>query len=198
MTQSCGEQILRSWTEGEVYALLLPDSYPFLLNHEQWSAHMRTHTGTPTDVLKRLHVLSSSLKTVDLTLWNQLVDKISELQQTENPVVTISNVRVSDYQGTLGTNTPSEDCKHFSNMLSPSPGVSVTICMHFRHETSVGSCIYAVLPAGVSLSTVSRSVVQINPETEEAEKLRAWFASEGKGASTKPVGDGIVGSIPGR
>lgn len=47
---------------------------------------------------------------------------------------------------------------------------------------------------GVSLSTISRSVVKVNPETPEAEKLRSWFDSEGKGSSMDSVGSGITAS----
>ncbi|XP_071721963.1 replication protein A 70 kDa DNA-binding subunit B-like [Rutidosis leptorrhynchoides] len=48
---------------------------------------------------------------------------------------------------------------------------------------------------GVSLSTISRSAVQINPDSPEANKLRSWFDSEGKGASMASIGAGL-GSSP--
>ncbi|XP_068654082.1 replication protein A 70 kDa DNA-binding subunit B [Aristolochia californica] len=44
---------------------------------------------------------------------------------------------------------------------------------------------------GVSLSTLSRSTVQINPEIPEAKKLRSWYESEGKGTLMEAVGSGI-------
>ncbi|OWM65228.1 replication protein A 70 kDa DNA-binding subunit B [Punica granatum] len=49
---------------------------------------------------------------------------------------------------------------------------------------------------GVSLSTLSRSVVMVNPDIAEAKKLRSWFDSEGKGTSMAPVGSGVI--APGR
>ncbi|KAJ4767487.1 Replication protein A 70 kDa DNA-binding subunit A [Rhynchospora pubera] len=45
---------------------------------------------------------------------------------------------------------------------------------------------------GVSLSTVSKSVVQINPDLPEAHKLRTWYDSEGKGASMASIGSDMV------
>uniref|UniRef100_A0A7N0T1I7 Replication protein A subunit n=1 Tax=Kalanchoe fedtschenkoi TaxID=63787 RepID=A0A7N0T1I7_KALFE len=44
---------------------------------------------------------------------------------------------------------------------------------------------------GVSLSTVSRSSVVINPDLPEARKLRSWYDSEGKGTSLASVGSGM-------
>ncbi|OIW19664.1 hypothetical protein TanjilG_18474 [Lupinus angustifolius] len=46
---------------------------------------------------------------------------------------------------------------------------------------------------GVSLSTVSRSAVLINPDIPEAKKLRCWYDSEGKEAAMASIG---VGSSP--
>ncbi|KAM0937492.1 putative replication factor A protein [Dioscorea sansibarensis] len=47
---------------------------------------------------------------------------------------------------------------------------------------------------GVSLSSVSKSKVLINPDLPEAKKLRAWFDSEGKGTSMASVGSGFSAS----
>ncbi|KAI3412453.1 Replication protein A subunit [Psidium guajava] len=47
---------------------------------------------------------------------------------------------------------------------------------------------------GVSLSTLSKSIVKVNPETPEAKKLRSWFDSEGKASSMNSVGSGIMAS----
>ncbi|CAN6854365.1 unnamed protein product [Brassica oleracea] len=44
---------------------------------------------------------------------------------------------------------------------------------------------------GVSLSTIRRSNVVINPESPEAKKLKSWFDSEGKEASMSSIGSGI-------
>ncbi|KAK7388866.1 hypothetical protein VNO78_23693 [Psophocarpus tetragonolobus] len=43
---------------------------------------------------------------------------------------------------------------------------------------------------GVSLSTISRSVVMVNPDIPEAKKLRSWYDFEGKDASMDSVGSG--------
>ncbi|KAF7806265.1 replication protein A 70 kDa DNA-binding subunit B [Senna tora] len=43
---------------------------------------------------------------------------------------------------------------------------------------------------GVSLSTISKSTVLINPDIPEAKKLRSWYESEGKDASMASVGSG--------
>ncbi|KAJ0963496.1 hypothetical protein J5N97_028618 [Dioscorea zingiberensis] len=45
---------------------------------------------------------------------------------------------------------------------------------------------------GVSLSSLSKSKVLINPDLPEAKKLRAWFDSEGKGTSMASVGSGLI------
>ncbi|XP_010483760.1 PREDICTED: replication protein A 70 kDa DNA-binding subunit D-like [Camelina sativa] len=44
---------------------------------------------------------------------------------------------------------------------------------------------------GVSLSTISRSNVVINPESPEAKKLKSWFDSEGKEVSMSSIGSGM-------
>ncbi|KAH7528873.1 hypothetical protein FEM48_Zijuj05G0124000 [Ziziphus jujuba var. spinosa] len=44
---------------------------------------------------------------------------------------------------------------------------------------------------GVSLSTLSRSTVLVNPDIPEAKKLRTWYDSEGKGASMASIGAGV-------
>ncbi|KAM0836736.1 hypothetical protein ACQ4PT_062129 [Festuca glaucescens] len=50
---------------------------------------------------------------------------------------------------------------------------------------------------GVSVSTVGKSTLVINPELPEAEKLKAWYESEGKGTSMASVGAGMGASSPG-
>ncbi|KAK4779331.1 hypothetical protein SAY86_006859 [Trapa natans] len=50
---------------------------------------------------------------------------------------------------------------------------------------------------GVSLSAISKSLILVNPNITEANKLRDWFDSEGKGASVKPVGYGVPSSVRG-
>lgn len=44
---------------------------------------------------------------------------------------------------------------------------------------------------GISLSTVSRSTVVVNPDTPESAKLRSWYESEGKGTSMASVASGM-------
>ncbi|TVU47936.1 hypothetical protein EJB05_07554 [Eragrostis curvula] len=41
---------------------------------------------------------------------------------------------------------------------------------------------------GVSVSTIGKSTLQINPDLPEAQELRSWYESEGKEASMAPVG----------
>ncbi|XP_010452776.1 PREDICTED: replication protein A 70 kDa DNA-binding subunit B-like [Camelina sativa] len=44
---------------------------------------------------------------------------------------------------------------------------------------------------GVSLSTISRSNVVINPDSPEATKLKSWYDSEGKETSMSAIGSGM-------
>ncbi|XP_022738114.1 replication protein A 70 kDa DNA-binding subunit B-like isoform X1 [Durio zibethinus] len=44
---------------------------------------------------------------------------------------------------------------------------------------------------GVSLSTLGKSIVLINPDMPEAKKLRSWYDSEGKGSSMASIGLGL-------
>ncbi|XP_073016639.1 replication protein A 70 kDa DNA-binding subunit B-like [Primulina eburnea] len=50
---------------------------------------------------------------------------------------------------------------------------------------------------GVSLSTLSKSVLVVNPATPEAKKLRSWFESEGKETPMASVGSGLSPSSKG-
>ncbi|RVX18422.1 Replication protein A 70 kDa DNA-binding subunit B [Vitis vinifera] len=50
---------------------------------------------------------------------------------------------------------------------------------------------------GVSLSTLSKSIVLVNPDTPESKKLRSWYDSEGKGASMASIGSDISPSSKG-
>ncbi|KAK7330285.1 hypothetical protein VNO77_24475 [Canavalia gladiata] len=47
---------------------------------------------------------------------------------------------------------------------------------------------------GVSLSAISKSVVRINPDMPEAEKLRSWYDFEGKDAAMDSLGSGSIPS----
>ncbi|MBA0678363.1 hypothetical protein Goari_019716, partial [Gossypium aridum] len=44
---------------------------------------------------------------------------------------------------------------------------------------------------GVSLSTLGKSRVMINPDIPEAKKLRSWYDSEGKGSSMASISSGL-------
>ncbi|GJN08659.1 hypothetical protein PR202_ga26603 [Eleusine coracana subsp. coracana] len=50
---------------------------------------------------------------------------------------------------------------------------------------------------GVSLSTISRSTLVINPDMPEAQELRSWYDSEGKGTSLAPIGADMGGARAG-
>ncbi|KAK9198750.1 hypothetical protein WN944_013936 [Citrus x changshan-huyou] len=44
---------------------------------------------------------------------------------------------------------------------------------------------------GISLSTLGRSTVLVNPDLPEAKKLKSWYESEGKGTSMASIGSGL-------
>ncbi|KAL7616788.1 hypothetical protein Lser_V15G00562 [Lactuca serriola] len=48
---------------------------------------------------------------------------------------------------------------------------------------------------GVSLSTVSKSIIEINPETPDSQKLKSWYSTEGKETSMEAVGSGLSPSM---
>lgn len=50
-------------------------------------------------------------------------------------------------------------------------------------------------PAGVSLSTLQRSQVLLNPNVPESATLREWYESEGRGAATTHVGEGLESAL---
>ncbi|OMP08017.1 Nucleic acid binding, tRNA/helicase-type [Corchorus olitorius] len=50
---------------------------------------------------------------------------------------------------------------------------------------------------GVSLSTLGKSTVLINPDIPEAKKLKSWYDSEGKGSSMASIGSGLSPSSKG-
>ncbi|KAL8252705.1 hypothetical protein R6Q59_036398 [Mikania micrantha] len=45
---------------------------------------------------------------------------------------------------------------------------------------------------GVSLSTVNRSIIDINPESPESQKLRSWYGSQGKETSMESLGSTMM------
>ncbi|KAI3513337.1 hypothetical protein L1887_20668 [Cichorium endivia] len=48
---------------------------------------------------------------------------------------------------------------------------------------------------GVSLSTVSKSIIEINPDIPDSQKLKSWYSSEGKETSMEAVGSGLSPSM---
>ncbi|PWA96587.1 replication factor-A protein [Artemisia annua] len=48
---------------------------------------------------------------------------------------------------------------------------------------------------GVSLSTVGKSIIEINPDTPDSQKLKSWYASEGKETSLETVGASLSPSM---
>ncbi|CAH1442944.1 unnamed protein product [Lactuca virosa] len=48
---------------------------------------------------------------------------------------------------------------------------------------------------GVSLSTVSKSIIEINPETPDSQKLKSWYSTEGKETSMEAVGSSLSPSM---
>lgn len=48
---------------------------------------------------------------------------------------------------------------------------------------------------GVSLSTLGKSIIEINPDIPESKKLRSWYCSEGKETSMESVGAGLSPSL---
>jgi replication factor A1 len=84
-------------------------------------------------------------KSVAVTLWGDVaVHMGAELETLSHPVVTISSVKVGDYNG-------------------------------------------------LSLSTITRSEIKVNPETAEARKLRTWYDGEGKDAAFVAANEGLPG-----
>ena len=52
--------------------------------------------------------------------------------------------------------------------------------------------IWKCMRAGVSLSTVTRSGVSVEPEGERADALRRWWESDGRTAPTQHLGEGLA------
>ncbi|GKV35512.1 hypothetical protein SLEP1_g43770 [Rubroshorea leprosula] len=48
---------------------------------------------------------------------------------------------------------------------------------------------------GVSLSTIGRSTMQVNPDIPEAKRLRTWYESEGKGTTMASISAGLSPSF---
>nr|GEV43822.1 replication protein A 70 kDa DNA-binding subunit B [Tanacetum cinerariifolium] len=49
--------------------------------------------------------------------------------------------------------------------------------------------------SGVSLSTVGKSIIEINPDTPDSQKLKSWYATEGKETSLETVGASLSPSM---
>ncbi|KAK1427233.1 hypothetical protein QVD17_15916 [Tagetes erecta] len=48
---------------------------------------------------------------------------------------------------------------------------------------------------GVSLSTINKSIIEINPNSPDSQKLKSWFQSEGKESSLEAVGSNLSSSM---
>ncbi|KAI7742140.1 hypothetical protein M8C21_032185 [Ambrosia artemisiifolia] len=48
---------------------------------------------------------------------------------------------------------------------------------------------------GVSLSTVSKSIIEINPDSPDSQKLKSWYSSEGKESNMESVGSTLSPSM---
>ncbi|KAJ0805142.1 putative replication factor A protein [Helianthus annuus] len=46
---------------------------------------------------------------------------------------------------------------------------------------------------GVSLSTVNKSIIEVNPNSPDSEKLKSWFQSEGKETNMESIGSNLNG-----
>ncbi len=57
-----------------------------------------------------------------------------------------------------------------------------------REEECLRVCVCVCVCAGCSLSTLTRSVLTINPQTEQGIELLAFWQAEGAGLALQPVG----------
>ncbi|MFS7912131.1 putative replication factor A protein [Helianthus anomalus] len=48
---------------------------------------------------------------------------------------------------------------------------------------------------GVSLSTVNKSIIEVNPNSPDSEKLKSWFQSEGKETNMESIGSNLSPSM---
>jgi hypothetical protein len=55
--------------------------------------------------------------------------------------------------------------------------------------------VLAIIGAGVSVSTISRSAIAINPESEEATALRGWWDATGCTAALTHAGEGLSSAL---
>lgn len=63
-----------------------------------------------------------------------------------------------------------------------------------RHFLEAAEDYVIMTCAGVSVSGLQRSVVQVNPDSAEGAELRAWWDSEGIMAPTQHAGEGLASS----
>lgn len=93
-------------------------------------------------------LVDSSRRQVTVTLWGDLATGVGaelEAQQASRPIVSVSAVRVGDYNG-------------------------------------------------LSLSTLTRSIITISPENADAAKLREWYDAEGQQGEFVAANEGLPGS----
>lgn len=111
-------------------------------------------------IILKLWYLNRRKKTVVVSLWNELATNMGqELLDIANssPIVAIKSLKVGDFQGKA----------NFKLKI-----IGKCLCMLFP---CVMYFLYAVL--GISLSTISRSTVVVNPDIPEAKKLRSWYVT---------------------
>ncbi|KAK9828112.1 hypothetical protein WJX81_005736 [Elliptochloris bilobata] len=101
-----------------------------------------------TELARRdITLADQSGKTVTVTLWGRSAEESgAELEALPHPLVSISQCRVTDYNG-------------------------------------------------VSVSTITRSAIAINPEGEEADELRGWWDATGCTASLSHAGEGLASAL---
>lgn len=101
-------------------------------------------------------------KTVTISLWNDLATTTGQelLDMVDSsPVVAIKSLKVSDFQG-----MPSLISVQSSSWKSVSYWKCVVI-----------NCGAEICLAGVSLSTIGKSTLAINPDLPEAQNLKSWY-----------------------
>lgn len=97
-------------------------------------------------------------KTVVVSLWNDLATDVGQElldMADKSPVVAIKSLKVGDFQGDYFSLSRTCSCLH---------GLVTATISYFL------DCF-----SGVSLSTLSKSNIVVNPDLPEAKKLRSWY-----------------------
>ncbi|XP_065878975.1 replication protein A 70 kDa DNA-binding subunit B [Euphorbia lathyris] len=124
---------------------------------------------------------------------NELVDVIGVVQSV-SPTMSIrrkiNNEMVPKRDITIADNTNKTVVVSLWNDLATNLGQELLDCADKSPVVAIKSLKVGDFQ-GVSLSTLGRSVVQINPDTPESKKLRSWYDSEGKETSMASIGSGL-------